>query len=167
MGAFSASCHALRVSLRLLDEHKVAAPRVRAGAWAERSPQRSLEGKMSCTARCTPVPPCAGQSCCSPPGTSVSSVLSSQHGRAMGWGRRSAGAAEGSSSWGAGRPQHILVLPAWHRLRDLQAQEAVGRGRGVKRSGPGLHLPAGYSQAKLPPHLSTPAHGLCCRSAPR
>lgn len=160
MGAFPTSCHALRHLLP--DEDKAAAPRVRAGARAEPSPQHSLEGKMSCTARSTPVPPCAGQSCCSPSGTSVSSVLSSQDGR----GRRRAGAAEGSSSWGAGGPWHILVLLTWHRLRDLQAQASVGRGKGVKPSGPGLHLPAGYSQAKLPPHLSTPVHGLCCRSAP-
>lgn len=88
-------CHALRVPLRhlLLDEHKAAAPRVRAGAGAEPSPQHSLEGKMSCTAHSTPVPPCAGQSCCSPPGTSVSSVLSPQDGRATGMGQE--------KSWGS------------------------------------------------------------------
>lgn len=61
MGAFPASSHALRHLLPA--KHKAAAPRVQAGAWAEPSPQHSLEGKMSCTP-----PPCAGQSCCRPPG---------------------------------------------------------------------------------------------------
>lgn len=122
MGAFSTSCRALREPLRhpLPAEHKAAASRVRAGAWAEPSPQHSLEGKMSCTARSTPVPPCAGQSCCSPPGTSCELCA-----ELMGWHGHREGAGEELEQLrdppaGVQGPWHILVLPAWHRLGDLQ-----------------------------------------------
>lgn len=169
MGAFSTSCHALREPLRhpLPAEHKAAASRVRAGVWAEPSPQHSLEGKMSCTARSTPVPPCAGQSCCSPPGTSCELCA-----ELMGWHGHREGAGEELEQL-RDPPAGVQVLPGAMAhpgapcLAQAEGFTAVGSGRGGKPSGPGLHLPAGYSQAKLPPRLSTPAHGLCCRSAPR
>lgn len=110
-----------------------------AGAWREPTPGHSLERDDAPQARSIPLPPCAGQTYCSPPGTMGALGLpSSQDGRGVGMQHRESccrARTAGILQLGCGYcqgPPHGLVVPAWHRRGHchLQGPAAAGSGRG-------------------------------------